>query len=119
MVSLAYGQVVTVNKRRSTGDRNDYGDEVWNITSEDVPGCAISPGNTLGDNQGTTSALADVIVYMPIGTDIQLQDTIVLPTDGRTYWVNGVPQSWQSPFTGTNGVMEIRAVVTTGGPQAG
>jgi hypothetical protein len=118
MVELRFGQTVTLVKRRRSGSQDDYGDDIVDETAVLVPGCAIAPGNTLGDTQGTTSALADVIVHMPLGTDVQLQDILRLPTDGREYWVNGVPQEWASPFTGTRALIEVRAVVTTGGPQA-
>lgn len=89
---------VTVNHRAI--DRN--GD--YTITSSyRLNGCAISLTRKAQNSELETferdSVQALTTLFAPSGSDIRINDTIVLD-DGTTWHVWGLPTEFQSPFTG-------------------
>lgn len=114
MPSLRTGKTVTLVHRQVTG-RDSYGNDIYGTTEKTVEGCAVSPGNSSEDWQGTEQITADITVHMPPGTvvDMPLDQVIV---DGTEYNVVGDPRSWSSPFTGTQSFLEVQGrLITTGG----
>ncbi len=114
MPEFRFGLPVTLIRRRLTGSVDEYGNNAYAKTTELVTGCAVCPGNTSEDIQGTSSVLSDIIVHMPLGTDVQWEDLLINPLDGQTYKVNGMPHSWISPFTGTTSLIEVPCVAISG-----
>lgn len=114
MPNLFSGVTVTfVNKTVSGVDA--YGNDTFTSNNVQVPGCAVNYGNTDEVWQGTVKITADVTVYAPLGTvvDVPWDEMII---NGITYNVVGEPRNWTSPFSGTAGVDEILGrFVSTGG----
>jgi len=114
MPVLRAGTVVTFINKVVTGV-DEYGNDVYGSVNVQVPGCAVSPGNSSEDIQGTSQVISDIIVHAPAGTLVLLPfDQMIV--NGVTYNVVGDPRSWVSPFTGTASMEEIQGrLVTTGG----
>lgn len=111
---LLHGTTVTFLQRQVTGT-DQYGNDVYGSTSTDVPGCAIAPGSSNESFQGTLLITADVVVYAPAATMVDLPYDQFIYND-ETYNVIGNPNNWVSPWT-TTGSFEMIAgrLVTTGG----
>jgi hypothetical protein len=114
MPNLRAGQTVTFVNKVVTGI-DDYGNDVYDSATVDVPGCAVSPGVSTQSWQGTEQISADVTVHAPPDTNVDLpRDQMII--DGVVYNVVGNPRGWKSPFTGTGSMLEILGrEVTTGG----
>lgn len=112
--ALLHGQAVTFTNKAISGT-DEYGNDVYGANSVTVSGCAISPGNSSEDFQGTEQITYDVTVHAPAATLVNLPfDQMVI--SGITYNVIGNPNGWISPFTGTGSFLEIHGrIVTTGG----
>lgn len=112
--ALLHGQTVTFVHRVVTGT-DDYGNDVYTATSVDVPGCAVSPGSSSEDWQGTLQVMSDVLVHAPAATLVDLPfDEMII--GGQTFNIVGDPRSWVSPFTGSGGFLEVQGkLITTGG----
>lgn len=114
MPNLFSGTTVRFVNRVVTGTDN-YGNDVYSKTNVDVSGCAVNFGTTTEEWQGNVRVEADVTVYAPLGTivDVPWDEMII---NGITYNVVGLPRNWSSPFSGTVGVDEILGkYVSTGG----
>jgi hypothetical protein len=92
--------------------RDEYGNDVRNVTSSEVGGCAFIPGGTAENIQGTIQVEADAELYMPAGTAVTPEDQITY--QGVTYQVTGAPAAWTSPFTARHGPVMVRLKVVTG-----
>jgi head-tail adaptor len=115
MPFLRYGQPVTVINR-SPGAPDDHGNDTVTTVTTVIDGCAISPGSSQVTLEGTEQVEADVTVHMPYGTDVNADDYIIV--NGITFTVVGIPIGWQSPFTGTQSMVEVRGKSVTGGGAA-
>jgi hypothetical protein len=110
-----HGATVVFIQRKITG-RDEYGNDLYDSCEQKVNDCTISPGTTTQDWQGTEQITADVTVYCPAGTKIDLPVDKMTTPDGVTYNVVGLPKNWASPFTGTQSFVEVLGrLVTTGG----
>lgn len=114
MPSLRQGQTVTFGNRTVTGV-DEYNNDVYGEVEVQVTGCAISPGNSSENWQGTEQITSDVTVHAPLATVVDLPlDYMVIA--GVQYNIVGNPRNWVSPFTGTLSLIEIQGrEVTTGG----
>ena len=93
---------VTVTLLSSTvTTRDEFGNDVRNVTSTEIRGCALAPGGTSEDIQGTEQVTADAELFMPAGTAVTPEDRIVC--QGVTYEVTGAAEAWTSPFTSFRG----------------
>ena len=91
---------VTVTLRSSyVSGRDEYGNDVRQLTDSEVGGCAFAPGATTEDIQGTEQVTADAELYMPSGTVVTPEDQIVYA--GVTYQVTGCPVVVDQPVHGT------------------
>jgi len=106
---------VKVIERLVTG-QDSYGNDVYGETTRVIRNCAISPGNTSEDIQGTASVLSDVILHVPVGTDVESFDRVILPDD-NTYRITGIPKTWTSPFTGSTSMIEVPLQFVSGAMQ--
>lgn len=108
------GKTVRFLHRQLTGV-DAYGNDVYGSLPNDVQGCAVAPGNSTQDWQGTEQIQTDVTVYAPAKTMVNLPvDQMII--DGQAFNVVGDPSSWASPFTGSGSFLEVRGkFVSTGG----
>lgn len=99
MSGAPYGITVTV-VRPAVRDRNGDVDPGSAVTFP-VDGCARAWGMSTEDTDRRETALWDVTLYCPTGTDIRHTDKIVFPGDPTRYDVVGMPQRWDPhPLTG-------------------
>jgi hypothetical protein len=86
---------------------------VWQEASRHVvAACPIAPGASVeqmaGPDGTASTTVADMVAYLPYGSDVRAQDRVLLgsyplPGGGAgrdVYEVNGRPVDWGSPFTG-------------------
>ena len=113
MPDLRQGQTVIVVRRVVTG-ADSYGNDVLSETRTPVGGCAISPAFSSEEVNGTEQVVVNTAIHMPSGTDVTDIDALIGP-DGMEYEVIGIPDTWQSPFTGTQSMVEVKVKKVTGG----
>ncbi|MEV7013275.1 hypothetical protein [Streptosporangium sp. NPDC051022] len=77
-----------------------------------VPGCAAWPTGSTEQVEAQDQTKELFTVLAPYGTDIRATDRVRLY--GRVFEVDGEPQSWKSPLTGTAPGIEIRLERTKG-----
>jgi hypothetical protein len=106
------GGVTVTLLSSSVTTRDEFGNDVRNVTSSEVGGCAFAPGGTTENIQGTDQVAADAELYMPSGTVVTPEDQVRY--QGVTYQVMGAPASWTSPFTALRGPVMVRLKVVTG-----
>lgn len=109
------GRSVRFVHRQLTGV-DSFGNDVYGSLAVDVQGCAVSPGSSSEDWQGTATITSEVTVHAPVKTMVNLPlDQMII--DGKTFNIVGEPNSWASPWTATTGYMEIHGrEITSGGP---
>jgi hypothetical protein len=106
------GGVTVTLLSSSVTTQDEFGNDVRNVTSADIPGCAFVPGSTTENIQGTIQVEADAECYLPAGTVVTPEDQIRY--QGVTYRVMGAPEAWTSPFTALVGPVRVRLKVVTG-----
>jgi hypothetical protein len=113
MPDLRQGQTVILVRRFIAG-HDDYGNDVLGEIRIPVGGCAISPAFSSEEVNGTEQVVVNTAIHMPAGTVVTAIDALIGP-DGTEYEVIGTPGSWQSPFTGTLSMVEVKVREVTGG----
>ena len=114
MPTLRAGQTVTIVRRVLQPEPDSHGNDVYVDQLISVLGCAISPGFSSETDSGGIQVKANVTIHMPTGTVVYPTDALRGP-DGREYEVIGFPDTWQSPFTGTLSMVEVKVQEVTGG----
>lgn len=76
---------------------DEYGDPVPTQTPTTVMG-AFAPGASV-ENETQDTATTQPTVYLPPGTNASWVDSVQVR--GVTYQVDGLPEAWTNPFTGT------------------
>ena len=105
-MSFAFGTTITV-LRDVAGSVDAYGDpSTASTTRIDIAGCGVAPRystepNTLGRN----GVIVGLTIFAPYGSDILFTDRIEIA--GVSYLVEGSPENWKNPFTGSTPGMEI------------
>lgn len=101
-----YGQTITV-LRDVAGGVDEWGDPATaSITRSDIAGCAIAPRySSEPDALGRNGVIVGLTVFAPYGTDILFSDRIEIA--GTVYLIEGSPENWLNPFTGSTPGMEI------------
>jgi hypothetical protein len=112
MPSFPYGVTVTIVSRAVSGT-DEYGNDTYSETTEDIPLCSVQPAGTSETTQFTDQLSSEIVVYFPYGTDVEYIDALRLP-DGTEYEVQGKPNVWASPFSGNTAPVEVRATKVTG-----
>lgn len=112
MPTFPYGVTVTVVSRAVSG-KDEYGNDTFSETTQDIPACSVQPAGTTEDVQFTERLDSTIVVYLPYGTDVESIDALRLP-DGTEYEVQGKPNVWASPFSGNTAPVEVRATKVTG-----
>jgi hypothetical protein len=100
MTSFPFAESITLLKRTRVGTNPD-GNDVLTTTEVVVPGCVVWPGHggterSPGDRDTT---VASINVLIPPGTVVTNLDGV--RWRGKTYEVEGDPDFFSSPFTGT------------------
>ena len=111
-MSFPYGQTVTIVRRTVTG-QDEYGNDVYTETTEDVTLVVVQPSGSTENIQFTDQVSIGMVFYFPYGTVINPTDAISFA--GDKYEVEGNPQAWPpSPFSGNFSPIEVRATLITG-----
>jgi hypothetical protein len=111
-MGFPYGQTVTIVSRTVSG-QDEYGNDVYSETTEDVTAVVVQPSGSTENVQFTDQVSIGMVFYFPYGTDIEPTDAIQFA--GDEYEVEGNPQEWPpSPFSGNVSPIEVRANKITG-----
>ena len=110
-LNIPFGSTVTIHRRVLDGV-DDFGDDKYTDQTEDIFPCSVQSGASVEVVQGTEQVTTDIAVYAPAGTNVDAID--FLEIDGEKYEVVGLPNSGQSPFTGSIPPVRIRANRITG-----
>jgi hypothetical protein len=108
---LNWGQTVTILNRYVSG-QDDYGNDVYSYTPQQVSNCSVQQASTRENLQFTDQVTTGIIVFVPYGTQVGYLDAVVV--NGVTYEVTGNPTSWVSPWTGHTAPIRIQATVVEG-----
>lgn len=95
-MNFGAGKPITLVNRIPVEEKDDHGDDQVDISEVVVPG-AFDPGS--GSEVGDNTVDTRPAVLLPPGVEVQW--TSAVRVDGITYEVDGLPQVWNSPFTGT------------------
>jgi hypothetical protein len=108
---FAHGETLTVLPAPT---RDRHGDATGTASGVDVPGCAVWPAGSTEQTSGDTGPRDTVIggyeVLMPVGTAVKAIDQ--LRWRGEEYNVDGDPERFQNPFTGTEELLVRMRKVT-------
>lgn len=107
-VTFPFGEPITL-LINGTPSADDVGDPVPAQTQVTVTG-AFNPGIS-AEEAATGTGSTQPTVYLPPGTDVSWIDAVQVR--GVTYQVDGSPNDWSSPFTGTafGVVVKLRGVL--------
>ncbi len=86
-------------------------------TTHLVPGCAAAPEGSKESTGATVSTLQSDTIYAPYDADVEPTDELMVPPDQPiapgVYQVDGRPERWRSPYSGTAFGTVIRVTRTT------
>ena len=105
-MTFPFGTTITV-LRDSPGGFDEHNDPISSSTTRtDIAGCGVAPRyssepSTLGRN----GVIVGLTIFAPYGSDILFTDRIEIA--GVVYLVEGTPENWLNPFTGSTPGMEI------------
>jgi hypothetical protein len=105
------GKTVTIVRRVLAG-KDEYGNDMYTETTEDIPGCSVQPAGSSENVSFNDQVISGVVVYFPYGTNIGATDAIQI--GNIEYEVTGDPSSWMSSFSGNTAPIEVRARRVTG-----
>lgn len=110
-MGFPFGETVTI-VRRVAPVFPTMGDAPAVATSTVIDNCAVWPTTTAELVNGQDTVTWQLELVVPEGTDI-------LPTDqvaykGVTYDIDGRPQDWHSPFTGSKPGIVVNLKTATG-----
>lgn len=108
---LVYGAVITVIKRTLSG-QDERGNDTYSESSFSVSGCSVQPAASAESTDFADQLTTSITVFAPWGTNVGYLDAIVV--NGLTYEVDGVPDVWQSPFSGNTAPVRIDATLVEG-----
>jgi hypothetical protein len=105
------GLTVTIVRRMVTG-QDEFNNDVYATTSEDVSGCSIQPASSR-ENLGFADQLTSgVVIFVPYGTDVSYIDAVIY--NGVQYEVTGSPNIWLSPFSGNTAPIRLDGTMIEG-----
>lgn len=106
-MTFPFGETVTVTRQTQT----TYGDRTAGA-SHDITGCAVWPTTSTEAIYGQDTVVWGLTVLMPPGSDVLATDTVTVR--GVVYRVNGQPELFQSPLTGTQAGVRVLLQGATG-----
>lgn len=98
MVTFAHGEKLTLYVRTKTGEDSD-GNDVYSAAPTVVDNVPVWPAGSSEQVQGQDSTVTGKTAMLPPGFDVDAIDYAV-DENGNAYEVNGVPDTYRSPFTG-------------------
>jgi hypothetical protein len=105
-----FGETATLVARVKSGtDR--LGQPTYTDEPTVVEGCVFAPAGSYERVQGQNVVTSTDTLYLPTGTAVpSVIDKVIVR--GKTYEVDGAPQIFQNPFTGTalGAVLRLKAV---------
>jgi hypothetical protein len=111
MHPFTYGQTVTLVRRAVSGT-DEYGNDTFTETQEDIPLCVVAPTGGSELIQFTDQVNDPMQVWLPAGTDLTYLDAIIF--EGLKYEVQGNPNSFTSPFSGHISPVQISVLRVSG-----
>lgn len=109
--SFPYGDTVTILHRFVSG-RDEFGNDIYSYTSEDVGACSIQQATSREAIAFTDQVVTGIVVFMPFGTKIGYLDSIIVR--GVQYEVNANPDHWTSPFSGRSAPIRVQGLLVEG-----
>lgn len=106
-----YSQTITLLRRVLNG-QDEFGNDTYTDEPVQVSGCVVQPASSSEQTQWTEQVSTDITVFMPYGTVVSELDALVI--NGTQYEIEGIPQQWLSPFSGSTAPIQIRASLVTG-----
>lgn len=109
---LPQGDTVTI-LRPGEPTRDNAGNYVPGLDLE-IPyaGCAVWPDASTETTDAQDQVTERLSALLPYGADVQATDRARVYD--RIFQVQGMPQSWRSPLTGTRGGIHVYLVRVTG-----
>jgi hypothetical protein len=108
---FTYATTLTVVHRVLNG-LDGFGNDTYRDEPETVPGSVVAPQGSSEQVQWTDQVSTSIVAYLPFGTPVGPLDAILY--NGRTYEIQGEPQSYRSPFSNNTAPVEVRAQIVTG-----
>lgn len=105
------GITVTLIHRFVNG-RDEFNNDRYGERPEEVGSCSIQPFHS---EQDISQLKQEAYIYMPAGTDVSYLDAIII--NGERWEVDAAPDTWTSPFTGHQGIVQVTARKITGASQ--
>lgn len=109
---FAHGEPVDVLDRVVTG-QDDFGKDVYTTTETTIPNCAFAPQGSLERVQGQNLITTTPTVYLPDGATVP-SATARVRVRGRLYDIDGEPQVFVNPFSGSTPGAVLRLKAVTG-----
>ena len=108
-MTFGYGLTVTFHTKVPSG-KDSHGVITYQDIDLDIPGCGFNPGGSVELVQGQDLVTSQPEVYAPAGTEVGPVDAVTV--NGTRYNVDGIPNAYQSPFSGwqTPVVVKLKAV---------
>ncbi len=111
-MTFDFGETVTLITRTVTG-QDARGRDVYTDTTTTIAGCAFAPAGSIERVQGQDMVTTTPTVYLPDGTAAPNASAKV-QVRGRTYDIDGEPQVFVNPFTGSTPGPVLRLKAVTG-----
>jgi hypothetical protein len=105
------GVMVTIVRRVVTGT-DDFNNDVYSTTTEDVGPCPVQPASSRENLDFADQLTSNIIVFVPYGTNVSFIDAIIV--NGMQYEVAGTPNIWKSPFSGNTSPIRIDGTLSEG-----
>jgi hypothetical protein len=110
--ALPHGVTVTVVLRQLAGTQDEYGNDEYTETQQDVFPCAVHPAATTETYIMTEELTDDITVFLPAGSAVDYLSAIIW--EGTRYEVQGRPNRWTSPFSGRISPVQVQCHRQTG-----
>lgn len=95
----AFGQTVVLVTRTRSGE-DAYGNDIFTPTAKTLRGVAVWPRSSVENVQGRDTVVTGLTALLPADTDASAIDKVTVY--GSDYEVDGDPNVYDSPLTGSN-----------------
>lgn len=101
---------ITIVQKIVSG-QDEFNNDVYEETTFDVVG-SIQPSTSRENLNFADQSTSGVVAFVPYGTDVQYIDAFIV--GGVRYEVNGQPDIWTSPFSGTSAPVRMDGTLVVG-----
>lgn len=105
------GKMVTLVRRTVTGT-DDFNNDIYSSTTEEAGPCSVQPSTSRESLGFAEQLITGIVVFLPYGTNVNYLDAVIV--DGVQYEINGAPDTWASPFTGSVAPIRIEGTIVEG-----